>query len=189
MHRGKRILFVVAVVAGSVGGVAQAAFETLVEVVQPMDTSEGIQVATAIYSEYMTTMPLGLRVALFARDSRIMDQHGAPVSRNLAYLTGVQVRTEPRLLGDTLRVYLDLRNFKVDEAAVCCSDSSVIRAIYDCLLINAYNSRQEYVWEVGESRSAEVIDVRVLGDRFGGLQGVKTCREIANDPWMRRWLR
>ena len=186
MRRVEQKLVVGALVVWYADGAAHGAFETLVEVVQPMTTTEGIQIGTVTYSEYFTQQPLGLCVTLFSRDSRIMDQLGKPVSRNLAYLTGVRAWPESHLLGDTLRVYLDLRDFKVDKAAVCCTEGEIVQAIFDCLLVNAYNSRRELDMTLGEWRSAEFIDVRVLGDQFRGLQGVRACRDIAKLPHARQ---
>lgn len=165
---------------------ARGAFETLFSVVQPMTTTEGLQIGTVTYSRYFTAPPLGLCVSFLAADSRIMDQSGNPVSRNLAYLTGAKAWSDQELAGDTLRVFLDLRQFHVDRPAMCCTDGEIVRGIYDCLLVNAYNSRAQLDWERNEWRSAEFISVKVLGDGHADLDSVVACSEISKHPLARR---
>src|SRR5262245_20625952 len=166
-------------------GVTQGAFETLFTVVQPMTSTEGIQTAIVTYSSYFTERPLGLCVSFLGADSRIMDQLAHPVSRSPAFLTGAKAWPERSLAGDTLRVFLDLRQFQVDRSVVCCPDSEIVRSIYDCLLVNAFNSRKQLDSEHRVWRAAQFVDVRILGSDYKYLGGVIACSEIAKHPFAR----
>ncbi len=82
MVRQRHILPLMLLLALIPGGAALSAFETLLEIVQPMTTTEGMQIATVTYSVYLTETPLGSYVSFLGSESRLTWIFTAPSPGN-----------------------------------------------------------------------------------------------------------
>lgn len=149
---------------------AITALEQPVETVQPIETEEGIWVCTVTVVTYFSTAPPGFSVYFVAAENCFPPRTGEPTNRNVASLFGIKTYADTfhsqheRLIGDTLRVYLDFSEFRSDEkTGGGWSADAVAAATFECVLLAASRDRSAFDYDKKEWTAASFLDVRILG--------------------------
>jgi hypothetical protein len=137
------------------------AFETTVDVLQPIMVDEFISLSPVTCVKVIGDRNPGYSVSLGCAESRVIDERGRSVSRNAASLLGANTGFDPfhgngELFGDTLRVFLDLSSLtNLNELPPGLRDYSpavVVSATVECVLTAAWADR----WGWDFSRNVKV---------------------------------
>lgn len=164
----------------------RAAFETAIQVAQPIGTADGIVVSSVTYTSVMGHFPPGHAVALTTSRSCVATPSGDCENRNLANLHGFVAGADPHhsltmsLFGDTLRVFVDASGIDEDARPMGWSPTLVAKATVDATIINAWRTRKAYDPRLGTGTAARFIHVEIRGpSRYSHLGGVYNAEAVA----------
>jgi hypothetical protein len=173
---------------------AFAAFETVLEVAQPIETEQGIWVSRVSYARYLGGLSFGHLVPFTCQPNCVFTEYRDCRSRNAADvlglkagLVGIRHTREETLYGDTLKVFLDLSEVDLKKKVHGWSADTVIRATMECVLINAVQSREAYDRNSKSRVEARYLEVRVRGSKkYADLGGVYDIDKDLTDLPRRR---
>jgi len=94
-------------------------------------------------------------------ESSVIDERGNATNRNAAQQLGLTV-APATLSNDTLHVTMDVSG-ALREGIQGYSVDSIVKATYECLLLNARKSREGYSYEHGERVTANFVRVTLTG--------------------------
>jgi len=155
-----------------------AAFETVLEVWQPIETEEGLRLSRVTYIKYLTRIPPGYLVNYTCEENRVMTERGGFENRNAANLLGLMAWSDSlhlgqELFGDTLRVYVDLSAVTSQKTIHGWPLESVVEATVECVLTNAFERRSGYDHDLRKSIEAKYVELEIRGSaeyaHLGGL--------------------
>jgi hypothetical protein len=163
-----------------------AAFEQAVEVVQPIETWEGIYISTVTVVAYFSETPPGHSIWFIDAPSCVLDNSGESENRNVANLFRITTKTDDyweNKLGDTMRVYIDFTRFVSDSTTRGgYSSDAVAKATFECLLLNASRDRTGFDYDKREEVTASYLDVRVIGsEKFKAWEHVYSFEDDLAD--------
>lgn len=153
---------------------------SIVEVLQPIDIENCIQLASVTYTTFNSDDPGVLAVGRTCDSNAVVGDSG-PRNLNAAFNAGLRLRVvfnsdrEPPLFGDTLRVVLDARGLRDLSPVSDWSDSTILAATIQCVIVNA-----------AQCKEANFAEVRVDGPvRLRQYGGVYRTRRYRSGPLQR----
>jgi hypothetical protein len=171
------------------------------EVAQPLVAYEGIEVSKVSYvmGRPFSLVP-GYNIYLIGEPSCVCNDQGKSVNLNAASFLGIKAGYDAchgatsMLLGDTLRVYMDLSGLKpltdeLEHQLRGWSVDSAVKATVECILLTAYDCRFGIAGPGTRDRiEAKYIRLDVLGaDTYAHLWGVFSFEELGPLPRNRRF--
>ena len=137
------------------------AFETAIEVAQPLLTTEGIYVSTVTYCRYVTGVTPEFMLPLTCGPSQVVTEKGTPENRNAA--ARLHLQSGGVFSADTLQVFLDLSQMDPNADLRGWDAATAIRATVASLLINASRYRDVYAEKLGRRIEAHYVAVDIRG--------------------------
>jgi len=167
---------------------SHSAFENALQVAQPIETEEGIVISIVTVVKYLGDKPPGLLVPFTCEENCIVTESGRSENRNAAHILGIRTGVDPyhatkggSLYGDTLKVFIDLREASGGKTPSGWSLDAVMEATLECVLYNAERTRTAYGPD-GPFK-AKHVKVDVLGaDRFSALSKVYSFEALGELP-------
>jgi hypothetical protein len=172
---------------------ALGAFETALEVAQPLETEEGIVVSTVSYLKYLGLRIPGYPVAYVCKESCVIDELENRVNRNAANLLGIRTgfdsfHTSGHLFEDTLCVFIDLSEVSDQETSHGWPVRSVVEATVECVLTTAYGSRAALPLRGRGLVYAKYVDLEIRGSsEYAALSGVYSFEALGALPRKKRF--
>lgn len=172
---------------------AGAAFETALEVWQPIETEEGIVLSRVTYIRYLTRTPPGYPVNFTCEASRVMTELGEFENRNASNLLGLMAWSDSlhlrqQLFGDTLRVFVDLSGITAQKTSHGWNLQTVVEATVECVLANAAQYRSGRDWDRKKWVEARYVELEIRGStEYADLGGVFSFEQLGVLPRKIRW--
>jgi hypothetical protein len=168
------------------------AFESPIEVVQPLVTEQGIFPSTVSYVKYTGSLIPGYPVIYVGEASCVIDELGNSVNRNVANLLGIRTGYDPlhatsALLGDTLSVFVDLSSL-TGKPPSGWSVKGAVEATVECVLATAYGARFGWDSTTHARVEAQYVQLKVQGSaEYAHLGGVFSFASLGELPRQRHF--